>query len=285
MFLFVCSVFAAPSPPKKYNLSVCALFKNEAPYLREWVEYHRLIGIDHFYLYNSESLDPFRRVLGPYIRSGIVTLIHWPDWAPADSENEDRSFIWPLLIQTTAYENAIKWEALEETKWLVILDIDEFLVLPPEYTIQEILKRYDEYPGIILTSEFFDASKKDALPPRKLVIESLEITAPAERDIQRCVEKTIFKPALCTFFYWPPYRCHFKDGIAAARVGKRELRINHYEDRMRFKSIDKVKRKVSPDRKISDEEIQNYLEKGFEVEDPDRFIYRYVPEVRKKMGF
>ena len=28
---------------KKYNLSVCALFKNEAGYLKEWIEYHKLI--------------------------------------------------------------------------------------------------------------------------------------------------------------------------------------------------------------------------------------------------
>ncbi|KIC71464.1 hypothetical protein DB44_DM00010, partial [Candidatus Protochlamydia amoebophila] len=31
-----------------YDLSVCAIFKNEAPYLKEWIEYHRLIGVKHF---------------------------------------------------------------------------------------------------------------------------------------------------------------------------------------------------------------------------------------------
>ena len=27
-------------------LSVCAIFRNEAPYLREWIEFHRIIGVD-----------------------------------------------------------------------------------------------------------------------------------------------------------------------------------------------------------------------------------------------
>ena len=38
---------------KKYKLSICAIFKNEANYLKEWIEYHRMVGVEHFYLYNS----------------------------------------------------------------------------------------------------------------------------------------------------------------------------------------------------------------------------------------
>ena len=44
---------------KKYNLSICAIFKNEAKYLKEWIEYHRIFGVDHFYLYNIGSRDSF----------------------------------------------------------------------------------------------------------------------------------------------------------------------------------------------------------------------------------
>lgn len=29
---------------KKYKVSVCAIFKNEAPYLKEWKEFHRIKG-------------------------------------------------------------------------------------------------------------------------------------------------------------------------------------------------------------------------------------------------
>ena len=64
---------------KKYQLSVCSLFKNESRYLREWLEYHRLIGVDHFYLYDNASTDRSVQILQPYIRAGLVTLVHWPE--------------------------------------------------------------------------------------------------------------------------------------------------------------------------------------------------------------
>ena len=44
---------------KSYNVSACAIFQNEAPYLKEWIEYHRLIGVEHFYLYNNGSTDNY----------------------------------------------------------------------------------------------------------------------------------------------------------------------------------------------------------------------------------
>lgn len=53
-----------------YSLSVCSIFKNEAPYLREWIEYHLIVGIEHFYLYNNNSEDNFEEVLRPYIEKG-----------------------------------------------------------------------------------------------------------------------------------------------------------------------------------------------------------------------
>ena len=33
---------------KKYQVSICAIFKNEAKYLKEWIEFHKIIGVEHF---------------------------------------------------------------------------------------------------------------------------------------------------------------------------------------------------------------------------------------------
>jgi hypothetical protein len=43
----------------KHYLSICAIFKDEAPYLQEWIEFHRLLGVEKFYLYNNNSRDNF----------------------------------------------------------------------------------------------------------------------------------------------------------------------------------------------------------------------------------
>ena len=44
---------------KKYHVAVCAIFKNEALYLREWLEFNHLVGIEHFFLYNNFSDDDY----------------------------------------------------------------------------------------------------------------------------------------------------------------------------------------------------------------------------------
>ena len=61
----------------KYNVSICGIFKNEGKYLREWIEFHKIVGVEHFYLYNNNSEDNFREILEPYIEDGLVTLVEW----------------------------------------------------------------------------------------------------------------------------------------------------------------------------------------------------------------
>ncbi len=54
-----------PKYNKKYSITICGIFKNEASYLKEWIEYHEMIGIEHFYLYNNNSDDNYRDILQP----------------------------------------------------------------------------------------------------------------------------------------------------------------------------------------------------------------------------
>lgn len=56
------------SMPKQYKVSVCAIFKNEAPYLKEWIEFNRIVGVEHFYLYNNNSEDNYEEIIAPYIK-------------------------------------------------------------------------------------------------------------------------------------------------------------------------------------------------------------------------
>ena len=85
--------------------------KNEAPYIREWITYHRIVGVEHFYIYDNESEDNLKEVLQPYIDARVVTYIYFPG----------------CLKQKAAYNNAIKCFK-NETKWIAIIDIDEFIV-------------------------------------------------------------------------------------------------------------------------------------------------------------
>ena len=56
-----------------YNLAVVAILKNEGHYLKEWLDYHLLAGVDHFYLYDNDSSDNYDEIIAPYVKAGLVT--------------------------------------------------------------------------------------------------------------------------------------------------------------------------------------------------------------------
>ena len=66
-----------------HPLVVCAIFKQEAHYLKEWIEFHRIQGFSKFFLYNNNSNDNYLEVLQPYIDKGIVDLTEWPMQSPS----------------------------------------------------------------------------------------------------------------------------------------------------------------------------------------------------------
>ncbi len=286
LFLLAFSLYCHTEEPKKYTLSLCAIFKNEAKYLKEWIEYHRLVGVEHFYLYNNNSTDHYKRVLNPYVKKGVVTLIEWPDYLGDLQEKE--AYKWAFSTQIPAYENAIHVHAKDQSKWLVFMEVNEFLVPAEEEKLTDLLKRYEDYDSVTLSSVFFDASKKDALPRKRLLIETVELTDQPKMNPQIGVRKMIIKPDQCVGFQWTPYVCVFEDQQKNLALDRYKLRINYYANRFveGFLYLGKLKNKLHVDnRLLSDYDTRALLEEGFAIEDQERLICRFVPELYKRMGF
>lgn len=266
--------------PKKHELSICAIFKNEKKYLKEWIEYHRLIGVDHFYLYNNNSNDRPLNVLLPYIKSGVVTLVAWPDALP--EEMEESSSMWALSTQVSAYENALQLRAKNETQWLVLMSVDEFLVPGESISIKEILKQNGKAPAILLQEECFDA-EDGSLASHQLLIEVKDRMA---SNVPMCieVEKMVFKPATCESFTWPPYKYTFKENLQPIKVTKHDLRINRYLNRFKNRLFFNHKEKISVNQQLSDDEMQEILDQGYKMEDQEIAISRFIPKMKKIMG-
>lgn len=285
IYLFLMRYFSyASAQEKQYTLSICATFKNEAHFLKEWIEYHLLVGVDHFYLYDTGSTDDYMQVLQPYLQKEMVTLIRWIDWE--ETEEDENAYQWSLGVQIPAYENSARFVALNRTKWLTFLDVHEFLVSPTEDKISKALDNYEEYPGVILKCDFFNAGKnKEMLPKRKLLIQTEELSHPLALHLQKAVTKMIFKPDHCKGFIWHPYQCVFKNLQIAAHAEKSTLRINHYLNRNIDPFIYKPKERYHiGNPHLNDEEILQILSLGYEMEDQERSIQRFAPELAKKMG-
>ncbi len=116
-----------------YYLSIAAIMKNEKPYLKEWIEYHLLQGVEHFYLCDNDSTDGTKEYLKPYIDKGIITYI------PKPGTNQ----------QLRCYEQIVK-DYKDETYWLAIIDLDEYLVPIEKSTIKSFLKDFEDVSEVSL---------------------------------------------------------------------------------------------------------------------------------------
>ena len=58
-------------------LTACTIYRDDAAYLAEWIEFHRLVGVERFFLYDNGSTDHHREVLAGYVAEGLVTVQEW----------------------------------------------------------------------------------------------------------------------------------------------------------------------------------------------------------------
>lgn len=216
-----------------FSLAIAAIFRNEAPYLREWIEFHLEMRCEHFYLFNNLSGDHYAQVLQPYIDRGLVELIPWP---LEHSSVED----WGIN-QCLAYEKAIRM-ATGKAKWLAILDTDEFLFPVKDDHLVQTLSRYGDCGGLAVNWQVFGTSSVSKIPEDRLLIEMLQYKLPAT-DPTNLLVKSIVQPqrvqgcasSHCVL-YKPGYfqvntdRLAF-EGKCAPYVQIDALRINHYQVR------------------------------------------------------
>lgn len=195
------------------EIAVCCLFQNEAPWLKEWLEFHRLIGVEHFYLYNNLSIDNYLEILTPYIDAGIVELFHFP--------------IYPLQNwdQPTVYNHALDL-AKGKNEWLGIIDTDEFITPMSYESLKDFLRAHKQYAGIHAKWQLFGTSEVRTLNPGELLIEKLIYKCPPHHE-ENYWGKSIVQPLLTTASASPHF-CSYLEGKDAWTAPVEDLAINHY---------------------------------------------------------
>jgi Glycosyltransferase family 92 len=128
-------------------LSLCCIFKDEAPYLEEWLRFYDLVGVDHFYLYDNQSSDGFAPVLAPWVNAGRATVMGISGPAP----------------QKKAYAHCLQTFA-NDNRWIAFLDMDEFLFSPMKESLKELLLEYETQPGVVANWVMFGPSGHQTKP-------------------------------------------------------------------------------------------------------------------------
>lgn len=113
-------------------LSILCIIKNE-DYLEEFILYHYLLGVEHFYIYDNESDIPIFKRLNHYLYYKICTIIPFPG----------------KVKQLEAYNHCIKHFS-KDTEWLAIIDGDEYILPKNHNNIVTFLKDYESYSAIAI---------------------------------------------------------------------------------------------------------------------------------------
>jgi hypothetical protein len=206
------------------ELSIVAILKNEALYVREWIEYYRLLGATRFYIYDNDSQDSVKEVISDYIDSGIVVFKCFPG----------------KYRQNIAYTDAINNYA-SRTRFMAVVDLDEFIVpIDDKLTLIDVLKnivRRRPYAAGVAIPWLMYGSSHHKRRPEGLVIDNYLYRA---QDSFMLNVKTVFNPRLASGYnnpHYPIYKYgafsinengHIVIGKFDHRKSCKQIRINHY---------------------------------------------------------
>ena len=214
---------------KRYNVSITAIFRNEGEFLREWITYHQLIGIEHFYLYNNNSDDDSVQVLAPFIAEGSVTLIDFPE----------------PYAQVKAYKHSLKHHA-HESSWIAFIDIDEFICLKRHDKIGQWIASYSRYASVILDWKIFGTSNIKQRTPNSLIIDQFTHSWRSCVNLGKSIVNTAYTFDRGEFVHkfharrhgltYPPvdeFKNPIAHGVHPCRIlrGESTAQLNHYWSR------------------------------------------------------
>jgi hypothetical protein len=267
--------YLAPSAFPFY-LSVVAIVKNETPYIAEWIEYHQVVGVQKFFIYDNESTDNLRDFLEPYIDKGIVEYTFFPG----------------KRRQVFAYNDALQ-RYKYATYWLAFIDIDEFLVPVQAETICEFLHDFENIPGIEINQVLYGSSGHQT-KTEGLVLERFKDHSPFD-FIDNHGVKSIVNPRY-VFFMATAHVAEYFDGKSSVNTDKNKntkasldrpalhdkLRRNHYA----CKSLEEFTSRIDLGRASSPGKfsVDEFYNRDHNEIKNDPIMDKYIPIIKYRLN-
>lgn len=231
-----------------YDLAVVAILKNEAPYLKEWLDYHLLAGVEHFYLYDNDSTDNQAEVVKPYVKAGLVDYIS----APGE------------LMQMPVYNDAVKRFKFQ-ARYMSFIDADEFLYPKSNRSVTEVVEEIfsldPKAAGIAINWQMFGSNGQETADYSRGVLERFTRRAPSDwapEGLGNAHVKTISNPRLINLIHNPHCAQYFMNRYSINENGKPilgikihafnnpvtvdKLAINHYYTKSHEEVLKKMRR-------------------------------------------
>ena len=163
---------------------------------------------------DNQSSDGPLDVLAPYIEEGIVEYIIW-----------DRSYgvkEW-WYVQKDAYIDAVE-RALNKSKWLCVIDTDEFIVPINDNDLRAFLRDFEPYGGICLNWVFYGSSGVQRVPEGEWMVTRLlhraKLSYPGNRTVKSIFQPQRVNPRKCFF----PHLCAYREPFYSVNPDKVRLK-------------------------------------------------------------
>jgi hypothetical protein len=129
----------------KWDLAVLCIVKNEEMVLEEWLEHNIWQGVQHFYIIDNGSTDGTKNIIQRYVSKGLATYYYMDGKAK----------------QAEHYNKVYNEKARSESKWLAVIDVDEFMYNRTKgKTIRDYVSEldYNKFGGARLQFKMFGSS-------------------------------------------------------------------------------------------------------------------------------
>ncbi len=263
----------------RYDLAIAAVFQDEAPYLKEWIEFHRMMGVQRFVLVDDRSRDDYARVLAPYVAAGEVEVVRRP--APPRRRQRDA---WIEYQRATLDAQLRRLRGV--ARWVALIDVDEFIVPSGGETVPELLTAHEDRGALYVRWEPFGTSYVKRLRARDLLTERMVLKWRfiAGHDM---LGKSIVKPhrvrraGIHRCELLPGFSCvDSNPGMASAAA---PIKVHHYWSRDERYLVDvKLPRTARIKGWVLDDERVAFFKTLFN-DVPDHGMKRFAVELRRRV--
>lgn len=274
--------------PDRHGLAIAVIVKDEVLDLEEWIVFHALQGVRHFYIYDNGSTDGTQDLVGRLAKAWPITLIPWVSFIDEPSPQR-LAFIHALTNYGADY------------RWMMFTDPDEFVFPVSDASVLDVLTELDHLSTICLPWHMFGTSGHEARPDGLLIENYTKRAAmPPEPERKKLLSyKTVVDPAEVAAA--GTHRFVLKDGFVMFNdrgeemnwadwrnpkyASAEKLQLNHYFTKSREDFEAKHRRgRVSQSGQVLPKTALARMELIESSTQEDVGIQRFAEAVKKAMG-
>lgn len=262
---------------KNVYLTLVAIVRDQEHYIKEWLAFHRIVGVDRFVIVLHKCSDKTEQHIRELSFSNDIYIHRVVSQEGASA-------------QMGAYRWVVRNYGMT-SRWMMFIDSDEFFFGTKEDHLPTILERYEDYGGLAAHWMNF-GHNNNVLRPEGLSIEAFTRRMGGTTWINRVVKCAVQTRQLLAIMsphrqltIKPIVREHF-DELDASDFSTNKLaswdivRCNHYHTRSMEDWVQRCKRgscnTVYVNREIYD--VNRFTQRGGDVEDTT--ILRFVDRIK-----